>query len=696
VEPFTVQCSSCHSRIRVRNPSLIGQLVNCPKCGSMVLIPAPQQILVDSPGGSNTDSMSLTKDALPTPETDWLLPQAPDDLQPASQIPLPPPPPNEAFDLIPPGAWTPEPAATPIVESTPSAVAPSSASRQMLLVACLGLCSLLIAGGVFFLFLRSFGNGPTVAVNPPAAPQPIAAPDNNLAAPAVVDTTSPAGPEVSPAGSADPAAREPIASESALATEPKNTTAVPANESRPGDPPTAMQSGGLSAGGNSLPAAGPPLNTTALPSAIFPAGEVAPSPVTAAPDNPPTEGAAEVKRVLPPGLQNFASLFDQALVPVLADAAVPLAAAPETNDGPAATDDTPDGTSPVTFNLPDVLDQRLAIQVTGLLIQDRPLSEVLSTLSQAGDLPFVCDIDALRAGGINPQLPIQFKSTSPLSLSEILAQLSTDYQLSFEPFEKKLIVVRCAPALLEQRIPLALAVGDLLAKVEDGPALLSAIENLLPEVAGALQLQGDQVLVDYTKVDRIMGFQIMRLLATWRAARQSAKPTSTTGAASLELLPPWPLSAPLARAAQKSSQSLTPESLAQTWQRLTAEATLDCWIDWPNLSGAQIAPGQTVVTLTYDRSLQDILQAHANKYHVVFAMEDDHSLWVTTPEMHRAQPRLYLLPLNEKTREQWQAELQGLTPVNADGSAALRMVATPDDQFLFVRCCRPTLAEPNQ
>ncbi len=60
MESFTVQCTSCQSRIRVRNPNMIGQIANCPKCGSMILIAAPQKITVES--GNPTDSVAVNRD----------------------------------------------------------------------------------------------------------------------------------------------------------------------------------------------------------------------------------------------------------------------------------------------------------------------------------------------------------------------------------------------------------------------------------------------------------------------------------------------------------------------------------------------------------------------------------------------------------------------------------------------------------
>ncbi len=64
VEPHLVQCNSCQSRIRIRNPNLIGKRVACPKCKAEVLItpPAPPKIHVARADMPQVDSTALTKD----------------------------------------------------------------------------------------------------------------------------------------------------------------------------------------------------------------------------------------------------------------------------------------------------------------------------------------------------------------------------------------------------------------------------------------------------------------------------------------------------------------------------------------------------------------------------------------------------------------------------------------------------------
>jgi hypothetical protein len=41
MEPFTIRCETCRAKLRVRDERVLGQIHECPRCGSMVLIAAP-------------------------------------------------------------------------------------------------------------------------------------------------------------------------------------------------------------------------------------------------------------------------------------------------------------------------------------------------------------------------------------------------------------------------------------------------------------------------------------------------------------------------------------------------------------------------------------------------------------------------------------------------------------------------------
>ncbi len=44
MEAFSITCTTCKSRLKVRSAAAIGQVVSCPKCGGMVLIKSPEDV----------------------------------------------------------------------------------------------------------------------------------------------------------------------------------------------------------------------------------------------------------------------------------------------------------------------------------------------------------------------------------------------------------------------------------------------------------------------------------------------------------------------------------------------------------------------------------------------------------------------------------------------------------------------------
>src|SRR6476660_1319586 len=41
MELFAITCTTCKSRLKVRDPAAVGQILACPKCGGMVMVKPP-------------------------------------------------------------------------------------------------------------------------------------------------------------------------------------------------------------------------------------------------------------------------------------------------------------------------------------------------------------------------------------------------------------------------------------------------------------------------------------------------------------------------------------------------------------------------------------------------------------------------------------------------------------------------------
>lgn len=736
MESFTIQCTSCESRIRVRNPNMIGQIANCPKCGSMILIAAPQKITVES--GNPTDSVAVTREALPKPDESLL--KNPSVFETGFRMEGMPPghphnvdlahsegdasaePVDDEYrlaadpagldaardyltgasessgDALPLGAWLPEAAAAdPLPPPRASDIDASiqavrarrqesaARSRHVMLVATIGLCSVLIAIGIAFAFFRWIAKPNVVAKNnPPAGKQPAnVGPKNTDVGPAAPDNSPPPTlPEAEPGSQplTDATAAVPPVAPAV------DATPAEAMSDKPVPPASASQNSGPTTVGNAT--------STKTPLG----GSIAPNLDAVLAPRSEDQPKGDVPLELPPGLQGFSRLFNQGFEPALSDASVPLDKAAELPADAANAGANKNGApAPAAVDLvPATVDKKLTAQLSGVLIEQRRLSEALTTLSLIGDVPIVADLDALSVVGASKNTLVKFKATSAVSFESVLDSIAASAKIRFVPWEKRVIYARVSDEDLESRLPKVLPVTDLVSDAAQRDQLLQVLKQLVPEFGETLQMSDEGLQLPLTQDNRLMWYQLARLLETWRVARGISNEVTSAVVPKGSLLPAWPVEAMQQAAKTPIKQVVPSEPIARTWQRLTADARLACWVDWYGLQMADVNPRQKATVITFGRPLSDLLQHYANKYQVVFAMDDASSLWVTSPDMHRMQPRLFVLPLAEKTIDEWTAELEPLAPVHpSTGANMLKLIPTPDGQYLFVCCCRPILVEPN-
>ena len=59
MEPFSILCRSCAARLKVTNASAVGQVLACPKCGTMINVVAPAGWVAPEPeNGISASDMS--------------------------------------------------------------------------------------------------------------------------------------------------------------------------------------------------------------------------------------------------------------------------------------------------------------------------------------------------------------------------------------------------------------------------------------------------------------------------------------------------------------------------------------------------------------------------------------------------------------------------------------------------------------
>ncbi len=297
---------------------------------------------------------------------------------------------------------------------------------------------------------------------------------------------------------------------------------------------------------------------------------------------------------LPPGLQDFANIFSQSLEPTLPDASVPLSKAPDIKDDAPRADDASANDNSA---LPADVDQKLQYKFGGMRISQRPLSEVLSTISMISDVPIVADVDALSIDGSNRNRLIDFTATAEITTADLISKISSEVGIQFDSWENRALIVRSSSDALTTKLTDRLPINDLVSSEEQAQALLNSLKELLPELGEGVSVNATALTISFTETNRLTWYQVARLLETWRTMRGINNAETASLIPTGSQLPAWPSDA-LANAAQlKIPQALPIEPLSRTWQRLASAMKISLWVDAPGLVSQGTSPDKPARSL---------------------------------------------------------------------------------------------------
>ena len=692
---------------------MIGQIVNCPKCNSMLQITEPRQIRVESHRGV-IDSNAMTKEAFaPELEDEYRLAASDGDASESAEVPLIAPPridaapgSEEAFyenpfsaPPLPDAKSKGAQAALPPGAIKQLSVQRTAKNRQLLMIAVLGSSGVLVAGLLFTAFLFWYSgpkptppiakNQPNDRTTPGPKPEPNSGTESQvdpLGDPlneAASDPLSNPGTEQNPAadGSQEANGNKPNA-ESEDATGNKaadgasngKDLATALTEAMAGDPARNEQT---PAPENNVPAQ-PPVNGAAAGSAE--------TPVTSDTD----EAAPAARAELPEQLKKFENMLNRTIEPQMVEDEAIQKAPPTAEELGLQVGADSRALPPV-----DVAVQS-QLELSGLVLPPAtPFSVAVGTWVQVSGIPTGVDLDSFAAAGVDPFKTIGLKESSTQSLGEIGKKLAEAIGVNLVSVNNQFLVFQASEEVVREKLGSSMKVDDLLVDAEQEKWFIKTLDQLLPQAASTAEvsawaIKDGELVTDPSKVDTLSWFWAVRLLETWRAAAELESKLNGLERESFvsKFVDPEEIESldqPMAYS------QLERTAVAQLIATMTSANKVHAWVDWVSTSQRGLGPGTVDVIVTYQRTLRQTLRDLINKYGVAVAFNDERSLLITSSQEYLAQPRLYVLPSEGKTAEQWLEELEPLTPF-ANGSAQpVRAILTPDSRFVIVRCCRPRL-----
>ncbi len=695
---------------------MIGQIVNCPKCNSMLQIAAPEvsktqnsdgrQIRVESHRGV-IDSSAMTKEAFaPELEDEYRIapspvtgPTAEQAISSSTKLVAPPrvddgptfEDPFQAAFLPPqkfasPQSASPQSAspqvASPQVASPPTtqsandsnhiqlmAVRRAARRRQVLMVAVMGSSGVLLAGMLFVGFLYWYTSKPTPAIakNSSNEGQKHVGPKRESEQNVFQDPL--AEPDLDPldeqflSNEASPdSSKLPVA----IAEPPRETNSISTAVANAIAPPEKAQP----------PVPDQPNNSD--------------SAATEQPVAPNTDddvkSTAEPTAELPDQLKKFQSILNTTIEPqFLEDQAIQKAPPTAKELGLSSGQDA--------RAMPAVdVAKHMKTTVTGLIVPPSSISNAVSQWVQVSGIPTVVDLDSLAAAGVDPYKSIgKILVSSESPLEQVAAAIAKEIGVESKVIENQFLVFQASEEAVRQHLPTSIKISDLVDN-DQQPWLVETLDHIWPEYEGKWVVRDDELTVDPVVVDTLAWFWAVRMLESWRLAAGVETQLDKTKLDQAKVATKFVDPEKLPGLNKPLSLTLVNRApVAQIVSEISAASKMQVWVDWASVGQKGLGPNTIDFMVTKDRSLRQCLRDLAEKYSLYVACEDERSIFLTTAETYRASPRLYVFPSQGKTAEQWIDELQPLTPATANAAHPVQAYLTPGGEFVIVRCCRPRI-----
>ncbi len=534
-QPFSVQCLTCGSRLRVTDPAVVGTIAACPKCNSMVQIErepsepeapsAPQQVAV---GSSGVDSQAITQASLSAEAS------------------------VEASTVSDAHGFSGEPTTTPNDRVPPDWESERTRrARQIALVAVVSATGLMVAILVFVWFVRGFQQRPTAMDRDTAIVDPSIDPTPKEAAPSVVDSQSPIDPS-------RPTIGEPADADSSDADSPDV------------DSPGTERSGAAAPGDGA-----PVVGSSTIPSDLIPQSPLDDPLVPTQLDNPaflPSDPLANDAEPAgqPGGMQSLPPELEKYTRFLLDDGGTEEAnlPAPPTMDqveidAAADQDFNPLGRSqPRELNLKADLGMRLALSSDGY-----PLADLMLLISQATGVPIQVDWVSFDLAGIaidRRVATVKGWNTARELLDRTAESLGAEVRE-----EETLIILTLADATFQQTI-------DALSDLSDFGAEQGSAIQVINRFLGADPTLATLAVGETREQQQLAGLAIEGLRRMRGVQAKVPDASLSHWAGGTESVVEWPI----VTGGEAGPQSDVPITLASLLRRTARRNQATCVVNW--------------------------------------------------------------------------------------------------------------------
>lgn len=555
--------------------------------------------------------------------------------------------------------------------------AKARARRQILFVFFLSLSSCIVTVLLFVLFVKSWGDpaATPVAQKTDAAAKSPTVPDS----PATNSTTTPAdiAPTTPPA---EPTTDEPA---SPTTNNEPNTdinvtekvtapTSTPPEQSplTPAIPPAAA---------NTSETAKPPITAATDETA---AAENTNSPTTASPTTPtPTTATTTDKPAqLPDSLLKLATVFDPSLETRLGEtpgstiqpgaSALDIAALPVLSTAKL---------HPPAAAKVDVA-KKLAEEIAGIEIRERPLAEVLELWCQLSGVGIDIQWNQIAAANTRPLEPVSIRQ-GRISFGDLLNEIVSKFGLEVTIQETSLIRIAPQEATIVNNLPKQWNMNDLVTDKSSATDLTNLILALHPKMTDAFQVINNEIQWN-EGTSAFQKFAVLEVLEHLRIVR-GIQLGSTYHRELFDRSWPSPDAQPatqvvLAKPAVKNAP------VGQTLILAAQEAGSMVSVDWPATWEHGLSPLTEETFLPRGRTLQGLADAVGTKYGLEVAwLSSNHALLTNIQRLNQMEMLVHLEMPAKLDVESLKRKLSRFSTLSENDLPSIRFAIDPQTDMLL-------------
>ena len=615
MELFSISCTTCSTRLKVQDESVIGQILSCPKCSSMVMVEAPSGWA----GSTPASAMAETKDDIHVEDVRKTNANRPPRTRPAatrrhaSTTTIPKSTvAKDNIDSNQQDRWREgkEPNSTnvsdPILPSDQWTSDSARRRKQIMLFCVAGATGLVMAFALFtFIAFQLAKPATTNSVAVDLQDKSNNNPNVDSDVKETIEPTTDAAPNQT--------------------TEEKPTKTTPNEIASTGNPDVPRAN-------TDDTSAVEPANENDKPSAIAPPGLVPR-------ENPklPDSGEASPHKSLLDGLGSL-----------LEDAPFDAAATSEPSpDLAALTDGHPPDFIPLPRPEPREvdIDARLADPLHGIDFADDPLDNIVHIISQMSTIPITLDPEALIQVKTAPDAKVTIRLTGT-TIGDFLEKMLMPIGLAFLVQDQQLVITRLPSPDGELR-ETTYRIDDLVESDEElaklGEMLIALLElDSLEDGAASstVELRDKSIVLKGTEA---VHFQVLLFCEKLRVAR-GLKPLSDYDASIFQL------ASRSSKLREKLSNTVSlnyiqPTRFVEILQRITQETKVSILVDWHALAEIEWTPDAESTLTVNEQPLSEVLRTLLEPMELTYRIVDSSTIQVTTPKALANHKELEIYPI---------------------------------------------------